>query len=110
MTQEERTISQIVEDDNPMKEWLVTYVGNQHNPEDDKVTVEMIIESMAKEFPEFVLALAEENWIRGYQQALSDVTEGEKLYREPSLKTPSSRTTATSPKRVIRWLKRKLLN
>jgi len=82
MTQEERTINQIIEDDTPMKEWLVDYVGNQHNPEDDKVTVEMVIESMAKEFPEFILALAEENWIRGYQQALSDITEGEKLHKE----------------------------
>ena len=82
MTQEERTISQTVEDDTPMKEWLIEYVGNQHNPEDDQITVEMIVESMAKEFPEFVLALAEENWIRGYQQALEDVTEGEKLYKE----------------------------
>tara|TARA_R110002110_G_scaffold6722_13_gene33606 strand:- start:6265 stop:6621 length:357 start_codon:yes stop_codon:yes gene_type:complete len=81
MTQEERTISQTVEDNTPMKEWLVEYVGNQHNPEDDEVTVEMVIESMAKEFPEFILALAEENWIRGYQQALSDVTEGEKLHK-----------------------------
>ena len=43
MTQEERTISQTVEDDTPMKEWLVEYVGNQHNPEDDEVTVEMVI-------------------------------------------------------------------
>ena len=42
----------------------------------------MIVETMAKEFPEFVLALAEENWIRGYQQALDDITEGEKLYKQ----------------------------
>jgi len=97
MTQEERTISQTVEDDNPMKEWLVAYVGGQHNPEDDKVTVEMIVESMAKEFPEFVLALAEENWIRGYQQALSDVTEGEKLYREELEKDDQSGAFVKDP-------------
>jgi uncharacterized iron-regulated protein len=50
----------------------------------------MIVETMAKEFPEFVLALAEENWIRGYQQALDDVTEGEKLYKEEMEKTTDS--------------------
>jgi hypothetical protein len=81
-TKEDRTVSQVVENDSPMKDWLINYVGEQANPEDDNVTVEMIIETMAKEFPEFVLALAEENWIRGYQQALEDVTEGEKLYKQ----------------------------
>jgi hypothetical protein len=50
----------------------------------------MIVESMAKEFPEFVLAVAEENWIRGYQQALQDVTEGEKLYKEELAKNNDS--------------------
>ena len=81
-TKDERTVNETVEADTPMKEWLVNYVGEQHEPGDDKVTVEMIVETMAKEFPEFVLALAEENWIRGYQQALDDITEGEKLYKQ----------------------------
>jgi|TARA_A100001515_G_scaffold106769_1_gene87551 uncharacterized iron-regulated protein len=81
-TKDERTVNETVEADTPMKEWLVNYVGEQHEPGDDQVTVEMIVETMAKEFPEFVLALAEENWIRGYQQALDDVTEGEKLYKQ----------------------------
>ena len=33
----------------------------------------MIIEVMAKEFPEFLLPIAEENFIRGYRQAMTDV-------------------------------------
>jgi hypothetical protein len=37
---------------------------------------------MAEEFPEFLMALAEENWIRGYHQALNDVEEGERLAAE----------------------------
>ena len=41
-------------------------------PENDEVNVEMIIQVMAQEFPEFLLAIAEENFIRGYQQGLSD--------------------------------------
>ena len=28
---------------------------------------------MAQEFPEFLMAIAEENWIRGYHQAPTDV-------------------------------------
>jgi hypothetical protein len=62
-----------------MKEWLVGYVGEKHNPKDGQVTVEMVVESMAEEFPEFLLALAEENWIRGYRQGLADIEEGKKL-------------------------------
>ena len=58
--------------DNEMKKWLVNYVGEKLQPENDEVNVEMIIEVMAKEFPEFLLVIAEENFIRGYQQGLFD--------------------------------------
>ena len=68
-----------VEKSNELKEWLVDYVGNKCNPESNEVNVEMIIKIMAEEFPEFLLVLAEENFIRGYQQALADVDEGERL-------------------------------
>ncbi len=71
-----------VEKENPMKEWLVNYVGEMFKPENDEVNVEMIIQAMAKEFPEFILALAEENFIRGYQQALNDVDSASKIEKE----------------------------
>lgn len=61
--------------DSPLKEAIVEYVGQKLQPEDLNVTVEMIVEVLAGEFPEFVLALAEENWIRGYHQALTDVEQ-----------------------------------
>ena len=64
-----------VEKESPMKEWLVDYVGELFKPENDEVNVEMIIQAMAKEFPEFILVLAEENFIRGYQQAMVDVED-----------------------------------
>lgn len=64
-----------------MKSWMVNYVGEKTNPENDEVTVGMIVETMAKEFPEFLMAVAEENWIRGYHQALEDVNEGERIAR-----------------------------
>ena len=70
------TLTEVVETENDLKNFLVEYVGNDLNPEDNQVTVEMIIETMAREFPEFILAIAEENWIRGYQQALEDVDTG----------------------------------
>mgnify|MGYP003115865836 FL=1 len=74
-----------VEKTNEMKEWLVDYVGNKCNPDNDEVNVEMILKVMAKEFPEFLMPLAEENFIRGYRQALVDVEEGEKLMRKDGL-------------------------
>ena len=41
----------------------------------------MIVNTMAQEFPEFVLTVAEENWIRGYQQAMVDVETGQRLVK-----------------------------
>ncbi len=73
---ENETLNQTVQPENPMKEWLVNYVGNTVKPQDGQVTVHMIVNTLANEFPEFVLALAEENFIRGYQQALYDVDYG----------------------------------
>ena len=70
------TLDEVVETNTHMKEWLVNYVGEQHDPENEQVTVEMIVETMADEFPEFLMAIAEENWIRGYHQALEDVDAG----------------------------------
>ena len=65
-------LEQGVEPENELKEWLINYVGEKHNPPDGKVTVEMIINTMSHEFPEFLMCVAEENWIRGYTQGLDD--------------------------------------
>lgn len=56
-----------------LKEIIVNYVGEKIEPENDEVTVEHVINVFAEEFPEFLLALAEENWVNGYTQALKDV-------------------------------------
>ena len=46
--------AQVVNKESPMKEWLIDYVGEQHNPDNDEITVGMIVETMVKEFPDFV--------------------------------------------------------
>tara|TARA_R100000152_G_scaffold20730_1_gene15636 strand:- start:5326 stop:5616 length:291 start_codon:yes stop_codon:yes gene_type:complete len=71
-----------VEKDSPLKDWLVDYVGNKLGPDNEEVNVEMIIQVVAEEFPDFLLVVAEENFIRGYRQALTDVEEGEKLFKQ----------------------------
>jgi len=70
-------LKEIVPTETELKSIIVNYVGNSLNPEDENITVEQIIEIFAKEFPEFLLAVAEENWVNGYTQALKD-TEGVK--------------------------------
>jgi len=72
-------LSEILEPENDLKNMLIQYVGKKLNPEDQNITVEMVIDVMATEFPEFLLAIAEENFIRGYQQALDDVEAGQKM-------------------------------
>ena len=67
-----------VELDSELKNILVGYVGHKHQPENNEVTVEMIVETMATEFPEFLMAVAEENFIRGYQQAFDDIEKFQK--------------------------------
>ena len=79
---ENPTLSEDVEKNSPLKEWLVDYVGEKNQPENDQVTVDMIVETMAEEFPDFLVAVAEENFIRGYFQAMSDVEESEKAMSE----------------------------
>mgnify|MGYP003136350299 CR=1 FL=1 len=63
--------------DTDLKKWLVNYVGSQNGPETTSVTVEMIVETMSQEFPEFLMAIAEENFFRGYEQALVDMQEAQ---------------------------------
>ncbi len=66
-------MSEQVKNDTPLKDLIVDFVGNKLNPENDEVTIEHIAEVFSEEFPEFLLTLAEENWVNGYTQALNDV-------------------------------------
>jgi len=74
------TLSEEQWPEGPLKNVLVDYVGTTNDSEE--VTVEMIVETMAEEFPEFLMVIAEENFIRGYQQAIHDVDEGQKIIEE----------------------------
>ena len=70
---ENDTAKKVVLPEGPLKEMLVNYVGQKLQPENGEVTVEMLVTAIAEEFPEFVLVVAEENFIRGYKQALEDM-------------------------------------
>ncbi len=78
-----------VEKDSELKTYLVDYVGTKFDQED--VTVNMIAEILAHEFPEFVYAMAEENFLRGYQLGLDDGTKG--INNEPLHTTETTTNT-----------------
>jgi len=63
-------LAMVVNKDSDLKDYLVEYVGSKLDKED--VTVHMISEVLASDFPEFTFAFAEENFLRGYQLGLED--------------------------------------
>tara|TARA_R100000808_G_C2144409_1_gene152201 strand:- start:692 stop:985 length:294 start_codon:yes stop_codon:yes gene_type:complete len=69
-----------------LKSYLVKYVGEKLDSEE--VTVNMVAEVLATDFPEFTYAFAEENFMRGYQTGLNDA--------ENLLRTKISTTDGTS--------------
>jgi hypothetical protein len=66
-------LAMAVEPDTHFKNMLVEYVGEKFDEEE--VTINMIAETLASEFPEFTYAFAEENFLRGYQLGLDDATK-----------------------------------
>ena len=54
---------------------------------------------MAREFPEFILSLAEENFVRGYYQAMMDVEEQNKLTEQKPKKKTTRRKKKTTKKK-----------
>lgn len=62
----------IVEKDNSLKQIFVEYVGEKLKPDNNEVNVEMCVQVLAEEFPDFLLLVAQENFLRGYRQCLAD--------------------------------------
>ena len=89
ITDRSPTLDEVVKADNNLKNLLIQHVGKKLNPKDKNVTIEMVIEVMADEFPELVMTLAEENWIRGYEQGLDDVHVGKSLVEKENEKQKS---------------------
>jgi len=86
MTDEELIVNHDLKEkvsiDNELKTFVVNYVGEKLGPENDDITVEMIVEVFAADFPEFLLVVAEENWVRGYKQAFLDMEAHDKQIAE----------------------------
>lgn len=63
----------VVEKENPLKELFIRYIGEKLKPENGEITVEMCVEVLAEEFPDFLLLVAQENFLRGYKQCVADM-------------------------------------
>ena len=74
---ENENLNEAVSANTGLKELVVNYIG-ERLARSEEVTVDMAVEVFAAEFPEFLLAVAEENFLRGYEQALADVETMEK--------------------------------
>ena len=68
-------LKEVVQVDNKLKDFIVNFVGEHLKPENGEITVEMVVEVFASHFTEVVFAVAEENFIRGYEQALNDLND-----------------------------------
>jgi len=77
-------LGMVVSPDSKLKTHLVEYVGTIF--EKEEVTVNMIAETLAYEFPEFMVAIAEENFLRGYQLGIDD---GVKLNTDKITENPT---------------------
>ena len=74
---ENENLNETLNTDTGLKELVVNYIGERlAGPEE--ITVDMAVEVFAAELPEFLLAVAQENFLRGYEQALADVETMEK--------------------------------
>ena len=94
MENENPDLDKTVEPETGLKTLVVNYIGESlDGPED--ITVDMAVQVFAAEFPEFLMAVAEENFVRGYEQALSDVENYAKEQQaEENTETPPAPETA----------------
>jgi len=72
---ENPTLALPVAAETPLKDMVVTYIGEKFLPDNGEITVQMAVDVFAAEFPEFLMAVAEENFLRGYQQAIYDIED-----------------------------------
>ena len=71
---ETNILQKVVFVDGELKSLIVEYVGEKLNPENNEVNLEMVISTIAEEFPEVLLAIAEENFLKGYELGLNDIS------------------------------------
>ncbi len=72
MKNENPDLEKAVGTETGLKRLVVDYIGKRLDAPEE-ITVDMAVQVFAAEFPEFLMAVAEENFLRGYEQALVDI-------------------------------------
>ena len=73
-TKQDNPLQKVISFDGGLKEKIIEYVGEKTQPDNGEVTLEMVIHCLAEEFPEILLSVAEENFLRGYEVGINDAT------------------------------------
>ena len=63
----------VYNEDSELRKMIMEYVLSRYTYEDELVTEEMILEVLIEEIPDIIFILSEENFFRGYEQALIDL-------------------------------------
>ena len=71
---ENNILQKVISIDGELKTKIINYVGKKNNPSNGDVTLEMIIGCLAEEFPEVLLNIAEEYFLRGYEVGINDAS------------------------------------
>ena len=87
MELENPELEKTIETTSGLKQLIVNYIGDRLSATEE-VTVDMAVQVFSAEFPEFLMAIAEENFLRGYQQALDDLESS----LAPITEVPGSKT------------------
>ena len=61
-----------------LRNTIIQTAGERHNPKNGEVTVDMIVQTLAEDFPEIVLAIAEENYLKGFEEGVN----ADEMYNE----------------------------
>jgi hypothetical protein len=65
-------LEKTIDESTGLKQLIVNYVG-ERLLSGEEITVDMAVQVFSAEFPEFLMVIAEENFLRGYEQALIDI-------------------------------------
>ena len=69
-----KNLQKVISIEGELKSTIINYVGEKESPTNGEVTLEMIISCLAEEFPEILLTVAEENFLRGYEVGINDAS------------------------------------
>lgn len=73
LEESQKDLNVVVEKENSLKELILDHVGTSLGMEENSdITVDMCVKVLAKDFPELMIPIVEQNFLLGYKQGLAD--------------------------------------